>query len=74
MGHSSVSTNLTLDAASVTDTTWFGVLVTGAAPRVEKQEIKYRSYKNFSVEIFKDDVNRVPFHAAFVFDDVHDIY
>ena len=51
-----------------------GVLVKGAAPKVEKQKIKYRSYKNFDEKCFNDDINQVPFHVAHVFEDVDDIY
>ena len=51
-----------------------GVVVKGTASRVEKRKIKYRSFKNFSESDFNDDVGRVPFHAAYVFDDVDDVY
>ena len=51
-----------------------GVLVKGAAPKVEKQKIKYRSYKNFDEKCFNDDISQVPFHVAHVFEDVDDIY
>ena len=36
--------------------------------------MNYRSFKNFEPEAFNEDISRVPFHAAFVFDDVDDIY
>ena len=51
-----------------------GVLVKGTAPKVEKHKINYRSYKNFDEKHFNDDISQVPFHAAYVFDDVDDIY
>ena len=51
-----------------------GVLVKGAAPKVEKQKIKYRSYENFDEKCFNDDISQVPFHVAHVFEDVDDIY
>ena len=38
-----------------------GVLVKGTAPRVEKHEITYGNFKNFSEKEFDDDVSRVPF-------------
>ena len=50
-----------------------GVLVNGAAPKVEKQKIKYRSYKTFDENFFNDDISQVPFHVAHVFEDVDDI-
>ena len=51
-----------------------GVVVKGATARVEKRRINYRSYKNFEEKEFSDDVGLIPFHAAYVFDDVDDIY
>lgn len=51
-----------------------GVVVKGATARVEKRRIKYRSFKNFDEKDFSEDVSRIPFHAAYVFDDVDDIY
>ena len=51
-----------------------GVVVKGATARVEKRRINYRSYKKFEEKEFNDDVGRIPFHAAYVFDDVDDIY
>ena len=50
------------------------VVVKGATARVEKRRINYRSYKKFEEKEFSDDVGRIPFHAAYVFDDVDDIY
>ena len=51
-----------------------GVAIRGAATRVESQSTKYRSYKNFDQGSFNNDVGQIPFHAAYVFDDVDDIY
>ena len=51
-----------------------GVLVKGTAPKVEKHKINYRSYKNFDEKRFNVDISQVPAHAAYVFDDVDDIY
>ena len=39
-----------------------------------KQKTKYRSFKNFDQNEFYEDVGQVPFHAAYVFDDIDDIY
>ena len=51
-----------------------GVVVKGATARVEKKHTKYRSYKNFDETEFSEDVGRIPFHAAYVFNDIDDIY
>ena len=51
-----------------------GVAVRGAAVREQKQKTKYRSFKNFDPNEFNEDVGQVPFHAAYVFDDIDDIY
>ena len=51
-----------------------GVAVRGAAGREQKQKTKYRSFKNFDQNEFNEDVGQVPFHAAYVFDDIDDIY
>ena len=51
-----------------------GVAIRGAAARMEEQRTKYRSFKNFDQNVFNGDVGRIPFHAAYVFDDVDDIY
>ena len=51
-----------------------GVAIRGAAARVEEQRTKYRSFKNFDQNVFNGDVARIPSHAAYVFDDVDDIY
>ena len=50
-----------------------GVMIRGNAPRVESQKITYRSFENFDETAFAN-VGRVPFHAAYVFDEVGDIY
>ena len=36
--------------------------------------MNYRSFKKIESEAFIEDVSRVPFYGAFVFDDVDDIY
>ena len=41
-------------------------------PPQEPRVIKYRSYKNFSEEKFKEEVNQIPFHVREIFDDVSD--
>ena len=51
-----------------------GVLVKGATARVEKKRTMYRSYKNFDEAEFSEGVRRIPFHAAYVFNDINDIY
>ena len=51
-----------------------GVAVRGAAVREQKQKTKYRSFKNFDQNEFNEDVGQVPFHAAYVFDNIDDIY
>ena len=51
-----------------------GMVVKVATARVEKRRINYRSYKKIEEKEFSDDVGQIPFHAAYVFDDVDDIY
>ena len=51
-----------------------GVAVRGAEVREQKQKTKYRSFKNYDPNEFNEDVSQVPFHAAYVFDDIDDIY
>ena len=51
-----------------------GVANRGAAAKVETQSTQYRSYKNFDQGAFNDDVGRIPFHAAYAFEDIDDIY
>ena len=51
-----------------------GVVVKGATARVEKKRTKYRSYKNFDETEFSENVGRIPFHAAYVFNDIDNIY
>ena len=36
--------------------------------------IQYRSYKNFNEDLFKHDLDRIPYHVSDIFDDVNDIY
>ena len=41
---------------------------------IERKKVNFRSYKNFNEDIFEEDLARVPFHIAHVFDDIDDIY
>ena len=50
------------------------VVIKGHAPPPKQRKIKCRSYKNFDEEAFSEAVGVVPFQAAYVFDDVDDIY
>ena len=50
------------------------VVVKDATARVEKRRTKYRSYKNFDGTVFSEDVGRIPFQAAYVFDGIDDVY
>ena len=51
-----------------------GTVVKSSTPRIENSKKSYRIFKIFESEAFNDDISRVPFHAAFVFDDVVYIY
>ena len=46
-----------------------GVVVKGVAKRT-----KYQSYKKFDETGFGEDVGQIPFQAAYVFDDIDDVY
>ena len=50
------------------------VVIKGHAPPPKQRKIKCRSYKNFDEEAFSEAVGVIPFQAAYVFDDVDDIY
>ena len=50
------------------------VVIKGAAPPPAKRKIKCRTYKNFDEEAFNDAVGVIPFHVAYVFEDINDIY
>ena len=50
------------------------VVIKGAAPPAAKRKIKCRIYKNFDEEAFNDAVGVIPFHVAYVFKDINDIY
>ena len=41
---------------------------------VMKKKVIFRSYKNFDEQQFNDDLSRVPFHVAQIFDDIDDVY
>ena len=43
-------------------------------PKRSNKYITYRSYKNFNVETYKDDLQQIPFHVAEIFDDIDDMY
>ena len=51
-----------------------GVMIKGTSARVEKRRVQYRSFKSFDEKQFCSDVGQIPFDAAYVFDDVDDIY
>ena len=50
------------------------VVIKGAAPPPAKRKIKCRIYKHFDDEAFSDAVGVIPFHVAYVFEDINDIY
>ena len=50
------------------------VVIKGAAPPPAKRKIKCRTYNNFDEEAFNDAVGVIPFHVAYVFEDINDIY
>ena len=41
---------------------------------VMKKKVIFRSYKIFDEQQFNDDLSRVPFHVAQIFDDIDDVY
>ena len=43
-------------------------------PKHKATNITYRSYKHFNEEQFVDELSRVPYHVAEIFDDVDDSY
>lgn len=65
--------HLTLNAVSVSGTTDRG---DGQGQRFYDKERKdqIQELLKFNGKDFDDDVSQVPFHAAFVFEDVDDIY
>ena len=50
------------------------VVIKGAAPPPAKRKIKCRTYTHFDEEAFNDAVGVIPFHVAYVFEDINDIY
>ena len=42
--------------------------------KMVKKKVTFRSYKNFDEAQLNDDLSRVPFHVAHIFDDADDIY
>ena len=51
-----------------------GVMIKGTSARVEKRRVQYQSFKGFDEKQFSSDVGQIPFDAAYVFDDVDNIY
>ncbi len=49
-------------------------VIKGHAPKPKMCKKKCRSYKHFDENAFNADVENIPFHATYVFDDVDDIY
>ena len=67
--------NITNFACGISD--WHNlvsVVIKGAAPPPTKRKIISRSYKNFVEEAFSEAVGVIPFHVAYVFEYVDDIY
>ena len=50
------------------------VVIKGHAPPPKQRKIKCGSFKNFDEDAFGEAVGVIPFQAAYVFDDVDDIY
>ncbi len=50
------------------------VVIKGLAPPPKVRKLLCRSYRNFYEVAFSDAVGAIPFHVAYVFDDVDDIY
>ena len=50
-----------------------GVMIKGATAKAEKRKVQYRSFKHFDEARFDEDVGQIPFHEAYIFDDVDDI-
>ena len=51
-----------------------GILVKGKAPFVPNEKVQYRSFKDFNEADFNADVQNIPFHISYVFDDPDDVY
>ena len=51
-----------------------GILVKGKTPFIPNQKVQYRSFKDFNEQDFNADVERIPFHMSYVFDDPDDVY
>jgi exonuclease III len=43
-------------------------------PKRGKRYVMYRSYKNFNVENYNADLQKIPFHVGEIFDDFNDMY
>ena len=50
------------------------VVIKGMAPPPKVRKLLCRSYRHFDEESFSDAVGAIPFHVAYVFDDLDDIY
>jgi hypothetical protein len=48
--------------------------IRGTLDKSNNESIFCRSFKRFDSEQFLDDLGRVPFHVAHVFDDIDDVY
>jgi hypothetical protein len=49
-------------------------VVKGYRPRTQNSNVSFRSFKHFDEASFSNDIGYIPFHAAYVFEDVDDIY
>ena len=68
--------NITNISCGISDWhTIISVVLKGHAPPPKQRKIiECSSYKNFDEEAFSEAVGVIPFQAAYVFDDVDDIY
>ena len=41
---------------------------------IERKHVHFRSYKHFDETVFENDLAKVPFHVAHIFEDIDDIY
>ena len=41
---------------------------------MDKKKVTFRSYKNFNEAELNEELSRVPFHVAHIFDDMDHIY
>ena len=67
--------NVTNFSSGISD--WYNlisVVIKGLAPPPKVRKLLCRSYRNVDEVAFSDAVGAIPFHVAYVFDDVDDIY